>query len=348
MPFRDIVDQHHAIQLLRAAVRQFRPAHAYLFVGAPGTGRRSLALAFAQLLNCERAADGDACGVCRHCRRGAEGIHPDIRVIDIAADRFLVPPPKEYRGKEIPIDQIRALRQDAYFAPYEGRTKVYIIADAELLSPGAANSLLRVLEEPPPNVIIVLIAESTVPLPATLTSRCQFVRCSLIPTSEIERALVEREGVAPERARFLAALAAGRIGQAFAWARSDELLEARDQFLTLLARLETADPLVRLDAAEELTKKKERLQERLVALLEMAAFWYRDLAVWKETQDPALVINLDRREEIARWAGELSWEALRRRIEAVDAARDSLDRNVQPRLLLESLFFKIASAEVPT
>jgi DNA polymerase III gamma/tau subunit len=174
------------------------------------------------------------------------------------------------------------------------------------------------------------------------------VRCSFIPTPEIERALKERHGVVPQHARFLAALSAGRVGQALAWARSDELLEVRDRFLTLLARLETADPLVRLDAAEELTKEKGRLQERLAALLEMAAFWYRDLAVWKETQDPALVINLDRREEIARWAGELSWEALRRRIEAVNAARDSLERNVQPRILLESLFFKLASAEVPT
>ncbi len=344
MPFRDVVNQHHAILLLRSAVRADRPAHAYLFVGPAGTGRRLLARAFAQFLNCERPADGDACGECRACRRIAEGNHPDVRLLDIAHEQYLVPVGKEYKGKEIPIDQIRALKQDAYYPPYEGRTKVYVIADAELLSLGAANSLLKVLEEPPPDVIIILIAETTVPLPATITSRCQFVRCSLIPTAEIERVLVGRYAVAPERARVLAALSAGRIGRAVAWAQSPETLERRDRFLSALIMLETADLLARLDSAEELAKEKDALGE----LLEAAALWYRDLAVWKETEDPNLIVNLDRLTEIGRWAGALSWDDLARRIEAVDAARDSLERNVQPRILLESLFFKIAPAGAPS
>ncbi|KRT60345.1 MAG: DnaX, DNA polymerase III, gamma/tau subunit, DNA polymerase III subunit delta' [Chloroflexi bacterium CSP1-4] len=348
MPFRDVVNQHHAILLLRAAVRVARPAHAYLFVGPAGTGRRLLALGFAQFLNCQRPADGDACGECRACRRIAERNHPDVRVLDIANGQYLVPVGKDYKGKEIPIDQIRALKQDAYYPPYEGRTKVYIIADAELLSLGAANSLLKVLEEPPPNVIIILIAETTVPLPATITSRCQFVRCALIPTAEIERVLVERHGASQERARFLAALAAGRIGRAVAWAQSAEVLERRDRFLTHLVNMETADPLGRLDAAEELTRTKEQLPERVGELLEIAALWYRDLAVWKETQDPSLIINLDRRGEIEHWAAALAWDDLARRIEATAAARDSLERNVQPRILLESLFFKIAPQAVAT
>ena len=344
MPFRDVVNQHHAILLLRSAVRAARPAHAYLFVGPAGTGRRLLALAFAEFLNCERPADGDACGACRACRRIAEGNHPDVRVLDIANGRYLVPVGREYKGREIPIDQIRALKQDAYFPPYEGRTKVYVIADAELLSLGAANSLLKVLEEPPPNVIIILIAEATVPLPATITSRCQFVRCALIPTAEIERVLVERRGVAPERARVLAALAAGRIGRAMVWAQSGEVLERRDGFLSLLVQLETADPLARLDAAEDLAKEKDTLSE----VLEIAALWYRDLAIWKETQDQALIVNLDRRAAVAHWAAALSWDDLGRRLAAVAAARDSLERNVQPRILLESLFFKIAPVAART
>jgi len=109
-------------------------------------------------------------------------------------------------------------------------------------------------------------------------------------------------------------------------------------------KMETADPLERLDAAEELTRTKEQLPERVGELLEIAALWYRDLAVWKETQDPSLIINLDRRGEIEHWAAALAWDELARRIEATAAARDSLERNVQPRILLESLFFKITPA----
>jgi DNA polymerase-3 subunit delta' len=340
MPFRDVVNQHHAVFLLRAAARAERLAHAYLFVGPAGTGRRLLALAFAQFLNCEQPQPDDACGVCRACRRIVEGNHPDVRMLDIAGGQYLVPVGKEYRGKEIPIDQIRALKQDAFYPPYEGRMKVYIIADAELLSLGAANSLLKVLEEPPPRVCIILIAETTVPLPATIISRCQLIRCTLVPTAEIERTLVARYGVARERARFLAALAAGRVGRAVAWAASGEMRERRERALTLLGHLETADPVSRLDAAEELAREKEALGE----FLETAALWYRDLAVWKETRDRALIINLDRQGEIERWAAALSWDDLARRIEAVDRARDSLERNVHPRLLLESFFLTIAPA----
>ncbi len=342
MPFRDIVGQHHAIVLLREAVRAGRAAHAYLFVGPAGVGRRSLARSFAQFLNCERP-DGDACGECRSCRRIADGNHPDVHLLDIEARRFLVEPPKDYKAREIPIEQIRALRQDASYPPYEGRAKVYIIADAERLSPGAANSLLKILEEPPPAVTIILIAESTVPIPATLLSRCQVVRCSPIPTGEIAQRLAEQHGLPAGRARILAALSGGRMARALALAESAELLEARETFLRLLVTLERADAPARLDAAESLTRDRDRLPERLADLLEIAAWWYRDLAVWKETADPNLLINLDKEEEIARLAGALSWEDLRRRIDAVDYARDSLERNVQPRLLLESLFFKIST-----
>ncbi len=343
MPFRDVVNQHHAILLLRSAVRATRMAHAYLFVGPGGTGRRTLALAFAQFLNCERPAGEDACGTCRACRRVAEGNHPDVRVLDIAAQQYLVPVEKDYKGKEIPIDQIRALKQDAYYPPYEGKTKVYVIADAELLSPGAANSLLKILEEPPPHVVIILLAETTVPLPSTITSRCQFVRCALVPTPEIEKVLAAR-GVPPERARVLAALSAGRVGRALRWAQSADVLARRDRFLDLLLRLETADVPARLAAAEDLSKEKEAPAE----FLEIAALWYRDLAVWKETQAAPMIINVDRDTEIARAAEALSWEDLARRIEAVARARDSLDRNVQPRILLESFFFTIAPAAAQT
>jgi len=337
MPFREIVGQPHATLLLRSVLRAQRWAHAYLFVGPAGTGRRTLALAFAQLLNCERPGEDDACGSCRTCRRIAAGNHPDVHLLDISAGRFLVAVGRDYRGREIPIDQIRALQRDASYPPYEGRVKVYIIADAELLSPGAANSLLKVLEEPPPDVVLVLIAETTAPLPATIISRCQLVRCSLIPTAQIARALEERYGTPPERARVLASLSAGRMGRALAWASSPEALARRDHLLDRLVQMEEAALPARLDAAEELARERDALGE----LVEIAAIWYRDLAVWKEAQDPGLLVNLDRRAEIARWAEALSWDALGRRIAAVEAARDSLERNVHPRLLLESLFCKL-------
>ena len=319
--------------LLRGAARSGKVGHAYLIVGPSGVGRRTLALAFGQLLNCERA-DGDACGECTSCRKIASGNHPDVRVLDIAHSKYIEAPGRDHKGKEIPIDQIRALRQDAAYPPYEGKWKVFIVADAERMNQNSANSLLKILEEPPARVIFLLVAESSVSLLPTIVSRCHLIRCTLLRTDVIERALADRWQVPPDRARVLAALADGRLGRALEWAESAERLEARERLLDLLPALEDGDPLARLDAAESLSKQADLLPE----LLDLAVLWYRDLLVWKQLQEPSLLTNRDREPQIAALADRYDEATLGARIEAVEAAKESLRRNVNARLVLEKLF----------
>ena len=343
MAFRDVVNQDHAVLLMRSAVRTGRVGHAYLLVGPQGVGRRTLALAFAQFLNCERP-DADACGECGPCRRIAAGNYPDVRVLDIANDQFIENPGKDYKGKEIPIDQIRALRQDAAFPPYEGRRKVYIIADAERMNASSANSLLKVLEEPPARVTFILIAESSVALLPTVVSRCQLIRCTFLRADDIERALVERWGISADRARVLAVLADGRIGRALEWAKSEARMEARDRLLDLLPALEAGDLLARLDAAETLAKDTALLPE----LLDLAVYWYRDLLIWKQLADPAVITHRDRQAQIAQLAPQFSDATLGARIEAFEATKESLKRNVNARLALESLFLSFGVTPIAT
>lgn len=346
MAFRDVVNQDHAILLFRAAVRAGKVGHAYLLVGPSGVGRRTLALAFAQFLNCDRP-DGDACGECDPCRRIVSGNHPDVRILDVAHDKFFETPEKDYRGKEIPIDQIRALRQDASYPPYQGRRKVYIIADAERMNPNSSNSLLKILEEPPERITFILIAESAVALLPTIVSRCQLVRCTYLRADQIERALVERWQVDEGRAGVISALADGRLGRAREWADSEERLAARDRLLDLLPALEEGDLLVRLDAADALVKETQGKEgDLLPQLLDLAVLWYRDLLVWKQLQEPALLVNRDRQSQIARLAGEYGEAMLGARIEAVEAAKESLRRNVNARLALEKLFLSFGPAPV--
>jgi DNA polymerase-3 subunit delta' len=341
MPFRDLVDQDHAVLLLRTAVRTGRVAHAYVFVGPPGVGRYDTALAFAQLLNCEQA-DGDACGQCRTCALIASGQHPDVRVVDVAQGKLLDPEDSTKTG--IGIKQVLALRREVVYPPYQGRWKVYIVIDADTLTVEAANSLLKVLEEPPPRVVIVLIAESTVSLLPTVVSRCQLVRFSLIPAPAIERVLRDRYRVPAGRARFAAALAGGQLGRAVRWVTSEETQQRREQMLDLLERLEQADPLDRLDAAETLAKAKDDVPE----LLEIALFWYRDILVWQQTGDPDQLINLDRQDRMIALASTLPAAVLNSRITAVEDAKEALQRNVHPRLLLETLFLRITPPTEPT
>jgi len=342
MPFRDLVDQAHAIMLLRTAVRSARVSHAYLFAGPAGVGRLDAATAFAQLLNCERPDGEDACGQCRSCRRIAEGLHPDVRVVDV--ERGLLLDPQDKTKTVIGIDQVRALRHEVSFAPLEGRYKVYILAGADRMQAEAANSLLKVLEEPPPQVVIILIAETTVPMRMMTTSRCQLVRFSLVPGPAIEQALIQRLGIDPGRARFIAALAGGQLGRAMMWARSAEALEWRDQVLDLLERLETADPLERMDAAEAFSKERDRVAD----LLDAALFWYRDVLVYQETREEKHLINLDRKARIAALAGAVSGPALSHRISVVEEAKEALRRNVHPRLLLENLFLRLTPPTEPS
>jgi DNA polymerase-3 subunit delta' len=339
MAFRDVVNQDHAIMLLRGAVRSGKVGHAYLLVGPAGVGRRLVALAFAQVLNC-RHADGDACGECVSCRKIAAGNHPDVCLLDINRGRYLEAPGKDHKGKEIPIDQIRALRQEASYPPYEGQWKVFIVADAERMNQNSANSLLKILEEPPARVVFVLIAESSVALLPTIVSRCQLVRCSYLRTDEIERALIERWHVPRERARLLAILADGRLGRALEWAASEDRLEARNRLLDLLPALEAGDPLVKLDTAETFAKQTDVLPD----LLDLAVLWYRDLLVWKALREPGLLTNGDRQAQIAELAERYTEATLGARIGAIEAAKESLRRNVNPRLVLEKLFLSFGDA----
>ncbi|HEU4798429.1 MAG TPA: DNA polymerase III subunit delta' [bacterium] len=344
MPFRDLVNQSHAVMLLRTAARSHRVSHAYLFAGPAGVGRYDAALSFAQLLNCERPQTDDACGECRPCRLIAGGQYPDVRTVDV--ERGLLLDPRDTTKTVIGIDQVRALRHEVAFPPLEGKYKVYIFAGADRMQDVAASSLLKVLEEPPPQVVIILIAESTVPMLPTVVSRCQLVRFSLIPAGEIEQALIARHNLDRGRARFIAAIAGGQLGRAVTWATSQEDLEWREQTLQLLERLEEADLLERMDAAEEASKDKDRLPD----LLDVALFWFRDLLVWQETREEMHVINLDRLEVIARLAAALPRAVLSQRIATIEEAKEDLRRNVHPRLLLENLFLRFAppAAEVPS
>lgn len=341
MPFRDLINQAHAVMLLRTAARSGRVSHAYLFAGPAGVGRHDAAIAFAQLLNCERPQANDACGECRPCRLIAAGNYPDVRTVDVELGLLL--DPRDTTRTVIGIDQVRALRREVAFPPLEGKYKVYIFAGADRMQAEAANSLLKVLEEPPPQVVIILVAESTVPMLPTVVSRCQLVRFSLVPAGEIEQALIARHNLDRGRARFIAAIAGGQLGRAVTWATSQEDLEWREQTLQLLERMESVDLLERMDAAEAASKDKDRLPD----LLDLALFWFRDLLVWQETRDEMHLINLDRKETIARLAAALPGAVLSERIAAIEEAKEALRRNVHPRLLLENLFLRLAPPAPP-
>jgi DNA polymerase III subunit delta' len=336
--FRELIGQRDARAVLQGALRSGRVAHAYLFVGPAGVGRRAGALAFAQALLCETGGE-DACGTCTACRKAAAGAHPDLRII--------APGGRTESGAErraVGIEQIRDLKREASYPPYEARWKVFIVEDAEAMRAEAANSLLKVLEEPPAQSVIILISESASALLPTIVSRSQIVRFTFVPAAEIAAALTARAGVPAEQAPFLGALAGGRPGLALREsAEGGAALEFRQEVVKTLGAVAGGGPVKRLEAAEAVSRQKDDIGR----WLDTALLWIRDVAVWQAAHDPALLVNLDRREQIVAWAGRARPEGVQRAAAAIETAKTDLQRNINPRLILEHLFAGIRLAPDP-
>ncbi|MBL7070801.1 MAG: DNA polymerase III subunit delta' [Candidatus Omnitrophica bacterium] len=164
MPFEVSEAEERAVSSLKRAIESGKLAHAYIFAGVEGCGKSLLAVDFAKAVNCQDKENAP-CGFCSSCRRIDSDSHPDVRWIRKADD-----------SSEIKIGQIRELESQIILKPYEGRYKVFIIADAGLMNAEASNSFLKTLEEPPENSLILLIAKSPGDLLPTVVSRCQIIR----------------------------------------------------------------------------------------------------------------------------------------------------------------------------
>lgn len=205
----DVPGQEGAIAFLRGAVA--RPHHAYVFAGPEGSGKSLAARAFAAALLCRRGG----CGECRDCRLALQDHHPNEFVI-------------EPEGRDIHVGTIRAeVWQPAYrTAPEPGR-KVFVIREADRLSPPAADTLLKVLEEPPADAVLLLLSARAHELPETVQSRCHVISFTALPESFVVDELI-RGGADEVRARLAARLAGGNLGRARRLAASDDGLAFRD------------------------------------------------------------------------------------------------------------------------
>src|SRR5215471_11597402 len=204
----NIVGHEHAINTLRRALLAQRVRHAYLFTGPEHIGKALLAQRFAQTLLCTGGPDANVapqnpCNACLSCRKVMHGNHPDVHYISRPPDRQF-----------ILIEQVRALQSDAARKTLEGRRNIFIIRGLHEMNVQAANCLLKTLEEPQPDVVLLLTAPDPGLLLPTILSRVQQVPMHLLTTSQIKNALEHRWEVEPEEAALTAALAAGRMGWA--------------------------------------------------------------------------------------------------------------------------------------
>lgn len=316
-----VVGHKWAVDLLKRALASERVAHAYLLTGPPQIGKRSLALNFAQALNC--LDEEKPCGQCLACSKIAHGSHPDVQIIE------------GERGT-LKIDQMRTLRHETALSPLEGRWKVYIIRQMERATAEAANCLLKTLEEPPSSVILMLTASEAEALLPTIVSRCQVLNLRPLATETVQRSLQERWGVDAKRAQLLARLSGGRLGWAVAASQDDAILARRERHLDEMMELMEQGRVERLEYARQLSRNPEAVPE----LLHLWLGWWRDLLL-AASGSSAGIINVDREDTLKTQARRHSLGQARDFVEALRAAAWRLEHNANTRLTLEVLMLSL-------
>jgi DNA polymerase-3 subunit delta' len=325
MYFSDIEGHDRPINILKRALANNTLAHAYLFSGEEGIGKKMTALALAAAVNCGSAGPEGGCGVCPSCRKAASLGHPDVHL--------LVPD-----GDEIKIDQVRQTQADLSLKPFEGAKKILIIDGAEGMNPAAANAFLKTLEEPPGDALIMLITAMPQSLLPTIRSRCQEIRFHALSRRTLALALARRRGLEESDAWFLAALAQGSMGRGLAMDIEQEKA-ARDEVMTLWDGLESMEPGEALTRAEALAKDREQLDR----LLDIGIEWLRDALVFRMTGDERLLVQGAAHDRHREWGAR----AVPRMLADMDlfiASRNMLERRVSGQLVAENLLLKLGKA----
>jgi len=310
-------------------------------------GKQAVALEFAKACNCiERNADraGAAttdntqqhrvpgkfsfeavpCGRCKSCRKIASGNHPDVIHIKPS-------------GTYIKIAQIRSLGQTLAMKPYEAKWRTVIISDAQSMNPSAGNALLKLLEEPPAQTVLILTAGQRSDLLPTIVSRCQHIRFNPISTPNLDAYVRENRKVPPDQARIMASMAGGSYTAVLEMADTNWFTR-RTWLLHEMANL-TTSPAARIMAlAEMLSKKKETLQDTLEVLLS----WYRDVAIFG--YDPEKVIHRDLSKQIGVASKQADVSSQLTKIGKIQDVQRKIQTNANTRLAMESLLLMLAES----
>jgi DNA polymerase-3 subunit delta' len=323
----NVIGHQWAVEMLHAHVMQGELRHAYLFTGPDSIGKRTLAMQFAQAVNCSRYSEtGEMCGQCRACQFVPQLTYPDLHWV--ASER---------EGDVLKVEQVRQLQRQLALAPFEGKYRVAVLPRFHEASDSAANALLKTLEEPPTQVILLLTAHSRESLLPTIVSRCEVLDLRPVALTDLEETLMGH-GADKDQAHLLAVLAGGRPGWALDMYSDPSALEHRQQLLTELGELLGGSRVTRFEYSARLARAKSTdlsRRQTVIALETWLGLW-RDALV-HALGEKTMVRNIDQSEFLSRLADHASPEELLEAARATEQALDAIERYANVQLTLESL-----------
>ena len=323
--FNDIIGHEEIIRHLKNAIQTEKVSHSYIFTGDPGSGKKLLAGTYAMTLQCEEGGT-EPCGHCDSCKKAIGKNHPDIIMVT------------HEKPNVITIDEIREqIINDVDIKPYCSPYKIYIVANAELMTPQAQNAILKTLEEPPEYAVIMLLPSNVNSLLPTILSRCVVLNMKPVADELVRNYLMHQLQVPDYKAAVCVAFARGNIGKAKSLASSEDFDNIKNEALALLKYIQDMDLSEITAAIKKITEYKLQIND----YLDLIAIWYRDVLLFKATSDVNHLVFRVEISAIRRVAQRSSYEGIEEVIEALDKAKRRLDANVNFDLTMELLMLEI-------
>ena len=325
MDFRNIVGHEDIIRHFKSSIEMDKISHAYIINGETGSGKHTLATAFAKTLQCEKGMT-DPCNDCQSCKQVETENHPDI--ITVTHEKPGV----------ISVDEIREQVLDTICVkPYKSKYKIYIIPDAQLMNVQAQNALLKTIEEPPEYGILILLTSNSDKMLSTVLSRCMVLNTKPVRERDMLEYLQKEMGLSEERAYFCLDFAQGNIGKAIKLAANDEYVQVIDSVVSVLKKIQELD-------VDDLTKAVSDIEKFKMSIddyMDLMMMWYRDVLMLKVTGNVDKLLFKGEYSALKKQAGMLSYQRIEEKIDAIMRAKVRIDVNANFDVTMELLLLTL-------
>lgn len=322
--FKDIIGHEDIIKHFKSAIELNKVSHAYILNGDPLSGKKLLASAFAKTLQCQKHGE-EACLTCQSCIQSDSGNHPDIKWVT-------------HQKSTIGVDDIRIqLNEDIIIRPYSSDYKIYIIDEADKMTVQAQNALLKTIEEPPHYVVIILLTVNADSLLQTILSRCIRLNIRPVANNLIKEYLMREKNISEDTAEFAVACSLGNVGKALNMVSSDEINEIKNHCIHLLKHISEMKVSELVESIKSLTKYKLEIYD----YLDFMMMWYRDVLLYKATQNVNQLLFRDEYSTINKIAENSSYEGVEIILRELEKAKIRLRANVNFDLTMELLLLTI-------